>query len=127
MGVAAARPNTMVQTMDELLRVSVWALGSCVILALLGEWVEGAAARVREVLALLIESGVRRVAVDLSGLWSADSQLLDAVREAADKLAKQGGSLVLAAPQRSVALILDLSGISRCIPVYPSVAEAAAR
>lgn len=113
--------------MDELLTVSVSILGSCVILALLGDWVEGAAARVREVLALLIESGVRRVAVDLSGLWSADSHFLDVLREAADKLAKQGGSLVLAAPQRSVAVILDLSGISRSIPVYPSVAEAAAR
>jgi anti-sigma B factor antagonist len=110
----------------DLLTVSVSALGACVVLALVGEWTANASGRVREVLALLVGAGVRRVVVDLSGLWFMAPDGLAVLLEAQATLAKRGRSLVVASPQKVVARALNLMGASERLEVFPSVAEAAA-
>jgi anti-anti-sigma factor len=112
--------------MADLLTVSVSALGACVVLALVGEWTGNASGRVREMLALLVGAGVRRVVVDLSGLWFIASDGLAVLLEAQAALAKRGRSLVVASPQKVVARALDLMGAGERLALYPSVAEAAA-
>jgi anti-sigma B factor antagonist len=64
----------------------------------------------------------RTLIVDLSGLRFMDSSALRVNRS----LDRQGGVLALVSPQAAVAKILRLTTADRLIPVFDSVAEAAA-
>ena len=64
--------------------------------------------------------------LDLSGLRFMDSSALHVILHANRALDRQGGVMALVAPQEAVAKMLMLTTADRLIPVFGSVAEAAA-
>jgi anti-anti-sigma factor len=68
----------------------------------------------------------RLLIVDLSDLSFMDSTGLRMLLRATRELDQQGGVLSLAAPQTSVARVLQLTRADQLIPVYESVADAIA-
>jgi anti-sigma B factor antagonist len=68
----------------------------------------------------------RTLIIDLSGLRFMDSSALHALLLANRALDRQGGVLALVSPQAAVAKILRLTTADRLIPVFDTVAEAAA-
>jgi anti-sigma B factor antagonist len=68
----------------------------------------------------------RVMIIDLSGLRFMDSSALHALLRANRSLDRQGGVLALVSPQPAVAKILRLTTADRLIPVFDSVADAAA-
>lgn len=68
----------------------------------------------------------RTLIIDLSGLRFMDSSALHALLRANRALDRQGGVLALVSPQVAVAKILRLTTADRLIPVFDTVAEAAA-
>jgi anti-anti-sigma factor len=68
----------------------------------------------------------RLLIVDLSDLSFMDSTGLRMLLRATRELDQQGGVLSLAAPQASVARVLQLTRADQLIPVYDSVADAIA-
>jgi anti-sigma B factor antagonist len=64
--------------------------------------------------------------LDLSGLRFMDSSALHVILQANRALDRQGGVMALVAPQEAVAKMLRLTTADRLIPVFPTVAEAAA-
>ncbi len=70
--------------------------------------------------------GTRTLIIDLSGLRFMDSSALHALLRVNRSLDRQGGVLALVSPQPAVAKILRLTTADRLIPVFGSVAEAAA-
>ncbi len=68
----------------------------------------------------------RLLVVDLSALSFMDSTGLRMLLRSSRELDQQGGVLGLAAPQVSVARVLQLTRADQLIPVYESVADAIA-
>ena len=68
----------------------------------------------------------RVLIIDLSGLRFMDSSALHALLQANREMDRQGGALALVSPQLAVAKILRLTTADRLIPVFDSVADAAA-
>ena len=68
----------------------------------------------------------RVLIIDLSGLRFMDSSALHALLQANREMDRQGGVLALVSPQLAVAKILRLTTADRLIPVFDSVADAAA-
>ena len=68
----------------------------------------------------------RTMIIDMSGLRFMDSSALHALLRVNRSLDRQGGVLALVSPQAAVAKILRLTTADRLIPVFDSVAEAAA-
>jgi anti-sigma B factor antagonist len=64
--------------------------------------------------------------LDLSGLRFMDSSALHVILQANRALDRQGGVMALVAPQEAVAKMLKLTTADRLIPVFASVADAAA-
>jgi anti-sigma B factor antagonist len=64
--------------------------------------------------------------LDLSGLRFMDSSALHVILQANRALDRQGGVMALVAPQEAVAKMLRLTTADRLIPVFSTVAEAAA-
>ena len=80
----------------------------------------------REVLDAEVAKQPRSMIIDLSGLRFMDSSALHALLRVNRSLDRQGGVLALVSPQPAVAKILRLTTADRLIPVFDSVAEAAA-
>lgn len=70
--------------------------------------------------------GVALLVVDLSGLEFMDSTGVQILLDIRVMMDDRGGKLVLAAPQATVARVLNLVGADQLIPVYETVEEAAA-
>lgn len=68
----------------------------------------------------------RMMIIELSGLRFMDSSALHALLRVNRSLDRQGGVLALVAPQPAVAKILRLTTADRLIPVFATVADAAA-
>jgi anti-sigma B factor antagonist len=68
----------------------------------------------------------RIMILDLSGLRFMDSSALHTLLRASRSMDRQGGVLALVSPQPAVAKILRLTTADRLIPVFDSVADAAA-
>jgi anti-sigma B factor antagonist len=64
--------------------------------------------------------------LDLSGLRFMDSSALHVILQANRALDRQGGVMALVAPQEAVAKMLRLTTADRLIPVFRTLAEAAA-
>ena len=64
--------------------------------------------------------------LDLSGLRFMDSSALHVILQANRALDREGGVMALVAPQDAVAKMLRLTTADRLIPVFGTVAEAAA-
>jgi anti-sigma B factor antagonist len=68
----------------------------------------------------------RMMIIDLSGLRFMDSSALHTLLRASRSMDRQGGVLALVSPQPAVAKILRLTTADRLIPVFDTVADAAA-
>ena len=80
----------------------------------------------RQLLEEEVSQEPRTLIVDLSGLRFMDSSALHALLRVNRSMDRQGGVLALVSPQPAVAKILRLTTADRLIPVFDSVAEAAA-
>ena len=80
----------------------------------------------REVLDAEVAKQPSTLIIDLSGLRFMDSSALHALLRVNRSLDRQGGVLALVSPQAAVAKILRLTTADRLIPVFDSVASAAA-
>jgi anti-anti-sigma factor len=80
----------------------------------------------RDVLDAEVAKEPQTLIIDLSGLRFMDSSALHALLRVNRSLDRQGGVLALVSPQTAVAKILRLTTADRLIPVFDSVAEAAA-
>lgn len=77
----------------------------------------------RTQLADLCEAG-RSVVVDLTGVSFMDSMALSVLVLAHRRLVEQGLVLLLAAPQRAVRLVLEVSALDQFIAVYDRIEDA---
>jgi anti-sigma B factor antagonist len=87
------------------------------VVALSGEADATTAALLREMLTTLLDTGVRQVTVDASGLSFLDSASLRVLVLAARALQGRHGTLVLARPQPLVARVLEITGADKLIDV----------
>jgi anti-sigma B factor antagonist len=79
-----------------------------------------------DVLAAEVGKAPRTLVIDLGGLSFLDSSALHAILRANRAMDQHGGLLALARPGETVARVLRLTAADQLIPVYGSVAEAAA-
>jgi anti-sigma B factor antagonist len=77
-------------------------------------------------LAGLLDSGRRRVVVDLAGVDFLDSTGLAALVTGLNRAREIGGSLTLACPQERLVRLLRITGLDEVFVVYPTVADALA-
>ena len=114
----------------DLLRVSVTARESAgepyTLVEIIGEADVTNTDELRRLLDDEVSKQPRTMIIDLSGLRFMDSSALHALLRANRSLDRQGGVLALVSPQPAVAKILRLTTADRLIPVFASVADAAA-
>jgi anti-anti-sigma factor len=77
-------------------------------------------------LTVLIESGIRQLAVDLSALEYISSAGLRVFLSAAKRMQPVQGKIVLAAPSAQVQQIFDIAGFTSILPICKTVNEACA-
>ena len=87
------------------------------VVVLSGEADATTAASLREMLATLLDTGVRLVTIDASGLSFVDSASLRVLILAARALQGRHGTLVIARPQPLVARMLEITGADRLLDV----------
>ena len=107
------------------LRTSASAGADGPVVALSGEADATTAAELRETLATQLDTGVRQVTVDVSGLSFLDSASLRVLILAARALRGRHGTLVFARPQPLVARLLEITGADRLLDVRPLSAPCA--
>jgi len=100
-----------------LLEISVAAGEPGPVLTLSGEADLTTVAELSQTLTAQLDSGARRLTVDLSGLRFADSAVIRELVMAGRELKDRGGGLVLANPQPAVARALSLLGVDQAIEV----------
>lgn len=99
--------------------------GDVSVLRIEGEVDVLSASQLRDRLAELCEAG-RPLVVDLSETAFMDSMALSVLVLARRRAVERGLALVLAAPQRPVRLVLEVSALDQFMAVYASVADAGA-
>ena len=100
-----------------LLEISVAAGEPGPVLTLSGEADLTTVAELSQTLTAQLDSGARRLTVDLSGLRFADSAVIRELVMAGRELKDRGGGLVLANPQPAEARALSLLGVDQAIEV----------
>jgi anti-sigma B factor antagonist len=95
-------------------------------LAIDGELDLATAAKVREPLERAIETGTRRVVVDMLGCGFIDSTGLGVLLHAAKRLEEEGGAMALVCVDDQIKRLLELTMIDRTIPVFDTREEAMA-
>jgi anti-sigma B factor antagonist len=93
-------------------------------LAVSGELDLPSAGHVQERLAELIEDDARRIVVDLMGVNFIDSAGLGVLLSATKAMRSNGGELVLAADDRRILRLLEITGLDRIMRVEASFVEA---
>lgn len=94
------------------------------VVAVAGELDMATAPQLQEHVAALTESGRHRLVFDLSETSFCDSTGLSVFVRAKNACDDLGGEIRLAAPQRGVQRILEVSGLDEVLPTHPSVDEA---
>jgi anti-sigma B factor antagonist len=74
----------------------------------------------------LADAGHTRLVLDLGKLTFCDSAGLSVLARVLRRVDADGGALALARPEPMVRSVLDLTGMSDVIEIYPTVAEARA-
>ncbi|HEU4425561.1 MAG TPA: STAS domain-containing protein [Pilimelia sp.] len=100
--------------------------GGVAIIAVAGELDMATAPRLQACITELVDSGQKRLVFDLSELSFCDSTGLSIFVRAKNNCDDVGGVVRLAAPQRSVRRILEVSGLIEVLPTFPTVDEAVA-
>lgn len=115
----------VVQGGVEQLRVSVSGGDSYTVVALAGESDVYTYDQLRGALQDEAAKGVPLLVIDLGGLEFMDSTGVQVLLDIRVMMNDRGGKLALAAPQSTVARVLNLVGADQLIPVYGTVEEAA--
>jgi anti-anti-sigma factor len=100
--------------------------GGVMTLTLEGELDLATASKVREPLEREIESGTKRVVVDMLGCGFIDSTGLGVLLHAAKRLEESGGAMALVCVDDQIKRLLELTMIDRTIPVFATREEALA-
>ncbi len=74
----------------------------------------------------LISSGVRKLAVDLTGLTAIDSAAIGMLVSCGGQMDQRGGQMRLAGAQGPVAKVFDMVHMGRIVPLDPDLATACA-
>ena len=80
--------------------------------------------RLRDKLADVLESGGRRILVDLTGVAFMDSTGLGVLVDAAKALRSSGGQMVLVADDPRVTRVIEITGLQRVFRIERSLPEA---
>lgn len=106
-------------------RVTTSRIGSdSYAVAVSGELDPHSASQVQTRLADLLDAGARSIVVDLMGVSFMDSAGLGVLLAASKALRMAGGELVLAADDRRILRVLEITGLERSIHVERSLVEA---
>ena len=84
------------------------------------------ASQIREELLWVINRGAAALIADMTGTLSCDQSGADAVMRAYQRALANGTQLRLVVTAQIVRRVLDLRGLDRLIPVYPTLEAAAA-
>ncbi|WP_195911353.1 STAS domain-containing protein [Streptomyces kaniharaensis] len=107
--------------MKDFPQVNGWT-----VIALSGDLDDFAAHDVRRLLDALVDGGEARVVVDLAAVGFVDSTGLNALLSAARRARDGRGAVRLAGAVPRVRDVVELSGVSAVLPLYPDVAAACA-
>lgn len=106
-------------------RVTTSRIGSdSYAVAVSGELDLHSASQVQTRLADLLDAGARSIVVDLMGVSFMDSAGLGVLLAASKALRMAGGELVLAADDRRILRVLEITGLERSIHVERTLVEA---
>ncbi|MEH1123909.1 STAS domain-containing protein [Micromonospora sp. CPCC 206061] len=108
------------------LTVSTEQRGDVVVVAVGGELDMATAPQLQNQISDLLDKGRSRLVFDLSELSFCDSTGLSVFVRAKNSCDEAGGQVRIAAPQRGVLRILEVSGLVEVLQTYPTVAEAIA-
>ncbi|GLH94990.1 STAS domain-containing protein [Phytohabitans aurantiacus] len=108
------------------LTVNTEQRGDVVVVAVGGELDMATAPQLQDQITDLLDKGRNRLVFDLSELSFCDSTGLSVFVRAKNSCDEAGGEVRIAAPQRGVLRILEVSGLVEVLNTYPTVAEAAA-
>jgi anti-sigma B factor antagonist len=107
------------------LRVSSSRLGATTyVVAVTGELDLYSAEQLQQKLSELIGEGARSIVVDLMGVSFMDSAGLSVLVSAANKVRSAGGKFVVAADDRRILRVLEITGLDQKIHVEASLLEA---
>jgi anti-sigma B factor antagonist len=108
------------------LTVSTEQHGAVAVVAVAGELDMATAPQLQHEVAVLLEAGQTRLVFDLANVSFCDSTGLSVFVRARNRSETAGGEVRLAAPQRSVRRILEVSGLVEVLRTYPTVGDALA-
>lgn len=97
-----------------------------VVIAITGELDMATAPQLQTHVAELLTGGHNRLVFDLAKVSFCDSTGLSVFVRAKNNCADAGGEIRLAAPQRGVLRILEVSGLVDVLPTFPDVDQAIA-
>jgi anti-sigma B factor antagonist len=106
------------------LTVSTVQHGDTVVVTVAGELDMGTAPQLQDQITDLLDKGRSRLVFDLAELSFCDSTGLSVFVRAKNSCDEAGGIFRLAAPQRGVLRILEVSGLVEVLETYPTVDEA---
>ena len=92
--------------------------GGIAVIQLVGRLNMASAARLREAVTSIVDSGRTRVAIDMSGVDFLDSSGLGAIISALKTARQAGGDLRIAAPTGQAQLVLQLTNLDRVLQAY---------
>lgn len=102
---------------EGMLRASVEADESGMVIVLAGEADLTSAEQLEALVAGQLAEGTRQVTIDVSGLRFADTASIRTLVLAARTLTERGGRLVLLDPQKAVARVLALLGADQMVTI----------
>jgi anti-sigma B factor antagonist len=100
--------------------------GDVVVVVVAGELDMATAPQLQDQITDLLDNGRSRLVFDLADVSFCDSTGLSVFVRAKNNTDDAGGTVRLAAPQRGVLRILEVSGLVEVLETYPSVDEALA-
>ncbi|MEO5920197.1 MAG: STAS domain-containing protein [Pseudolysinimonas sp.] len=92
--------------------------GDIAVIQLVGRLNMASAARLREAVTSIVDSGRTRVSIDMSGVDFLDSSGLGAIISALKTTRQAGGDLRIAAPTGQAKLVLQLTNLDRVLTAY---------
>ncbi len=108
------------------LTVSTEQQGDVAVVTVAGELDMATAPTLQDEVTRLVEAGQVRLVFDLADVSFCDSTGLSVFVRARNRTGAAGGDVRLAAPQRSVQRILEVSGLVDVLPTFPTLAGAIA-
>lgn len=105
------------------LGLHTWTQGDWTILAVSGEVDVATAPKFRQEIVALVESGARRLAIDLSAVGLLDSTGLGVLVGAVKRLRGHGGDLVIVCDENRIRKVFELTRLDRAIDLYQTIEE----